>query len=86
MRSKSIADFLRLYMIPGMQHCGGGSGPTDFNFVEPLGRWVEKGKAPDSIPGRYEQQTRPLCGYPLVARYKGKGDADEAANFTCTRE
>jgi tannase/feruloyl esterase len=81
-------DFFRLFMVPGMAHCGGGVGPDQSDAVSAVIDWVEKGKAPDSIVaskitnGRVVR-TRPLCPYPQVARYKGDGSIDEAANFRC---
>jgi feruloyl esterase len=78
----------RLFMVPGMNHCGGGSGTTTFDMLAALEQWVEQGKAPDAIPasrvtdGRVDR-TRPLCPYPQVATYKGTGSTDEAANFAC---
>ena len=56
-------------------------------------RWVEQGVAPDQVIATKRaganapaQRTRPLCPYPQVARYKGGGSTDEAANFTCVME
>ena len=81
-------DFLRLFMVPGMGHCGGGEGPCNFDALGPLVQWVEHGKAPESIlashsTGGKVDRTRPLCVYPRVAVYKGTGSTDDAANFTC---
>jgi feruloyl esterase len=50
--------------------------------------WVEKGKAPDVLQAAHVQdkkvvRTRPLCPYPQVARYQGRGSIDVAANFRC---
>jgi feruloyl esterase len=78
----------RLFMAPGMAHCGGGEGPNDFDKIGPLEQWVENGKAPDSIIASHSiegkvDRTRPLCPYPQVAHYKGSGSMDEAANFVC---
>jgi len=79
---------VRLYMVPGMNHCGGGVGTATFDMVAALEQWVENNKAPDSIPaskvtqGKTER-TRPLCAYPQVATYKGAGSTDDAANFSC---
>jgi hypothetical protein len=80
--------FFRLFMVPGMGHCGGGIGTDRFDAVTALVDWVEKGKAPDSIRAarvinNREVRSRPLCPYPQVARYTGKGSLDEAANFRC---
>ena len=78
----------RLFMVPGMGHCGGGDGTASFDMLTALEQWVEKGKAPDQIPasrivdGRADR-TRPLCPYPQVASYKGAGSTDEASSFVC---
>ena len=79
---------IRLFMEPGMGHCGGGEGPNVFDKVGTLDRWVEEGKAPDSIIASHStngkvDRTRPLCPYPQVAKYNGAGSIDDAANFTC---
>jgi len=80
--------FMRLFMIPGVGHCSGGAGPDTFNALAALEQWVEKGIAPTQIPaskvtaGKTEF-TRPLCVYPQVEQYKGTGDINDAANFTC---
>jgi feruloyl esterase len=85
---KTVSSSMRLFMVPGMGHCGGGEGPNTFDMMVPLEQWVEKGQAParvvasHSTNGRIDR-TRPLCPYPQVARYKGTGSTDEAANFTC---
>jgi feruloyl esterase len=77
----------RLFMIPGMAHCGGGDGPNTFDMLTALEQWVEKGKAPDQIvasrTANNATRTRPLCPYPQVATYKGSGSTDDAANFVC---
>jgi tannase/feruloyl esterase len=83
-----IQDSYRLFMAPGMGHCGGGEGPNSFDMVSALEHWVEHGKAPDSIvasrmrDGKVER-TRPLCPYPQVATYQGSGSTDQAASFVC---
>jgi feruloyl esterase len=81
-------DFARLFMVPGMSHCAGGVGPDRNDAVTAVIDWVEKGKAPDQlIATKFTNgavaRTRPLCPYPQVARYKGQGSIDEAANFKC---
>jgi pimeloyl-ACP methyl ester carboxylesterase len=83
-------DFYRLFMVPGMFHCGGGPGPNTFDADTPLVRWVESGKAPEQmIASRAVDnrvvRTRPLCVYPQVARYQGSGSIDEAASFSCVK-
>jgi feruloyl esterase len=82
------ADRVRLFLAPGMGHCGGGEGPSVFDKIGPLEQWVEHGKAPDVLLASHitdgkVNRTRPLCPYPQVAKYKGSGSIDEAASFTC---
>ena len=81
-------DNARLFMVPGMNHCGGGVGTATVDWLAALEQWVEQGKAPDQIPASRvangkTDRTRPLCAYPQVATYKGSGSTDEAASFTC---
>jgi feruloyl esterase len=81
-------DSLRLFMVPGMAHCGGGEGPNTFDTVTALDRWVEKGQAPTQIIASHStngvvDRTRPLCPYPQIAKYQGSGSIDEASNFAC---
>jgi Tannase and feruloyl esterase len=80
--------FFRLFMAPGMAHCGGGVGPDRHDSMTAIIDWVEKGKAPDSmvasrVVDKQVVRTRPLCPYPQVARYSGQGSIDDAANFRC---
>jgi Tannase and feruloyl esterase len=87
----SAADFVRVFPVPGMAHCGGGPATDQFDAFGALVNWVEKGVSPDRIlakagptspwPGR----TRPLCPYPEVPRYAGSGSIEDAANFVCRR-
>jgi feruloyl esterase len=75
-------------MVPGMAHCAGGVGPDRHGPMTAVIDWVEKGKAPDTILASKVSdgkvvRTRPLCPYPQVARYKGQGSIDDAANFSC---
>jgi feruloyl esterase len=75
-------------MAPGMGHCSGGEGPSVFDMVGALERWVEHGQAPDRIiasraaNGRVDR-SRPLCPFPQIAVYTGTGNSDEAASFAC---
>lgn len=85
---KDTPEFFRLFMVPGMTHCGGGVGPDRNDAVSAVIDWVEKSKAPESILATQvtagkTTRTRPLCPYPQVARYKGDGSVDDAANFRC---
>jgi feruloyl esterase len=81
-------DSIRLFMAPGMAHCGGGEGPNTFDKMTVMERWQEKGQAPERIvashlTGGKVDRSRPLCAYPQVARYKGTGSIDDEANFVC---
>jgi feruloyl esterase len=81
-------DFIRLFMAPGMNHCGGGVGPNQVNWMAALERWRENGTAPDRIDAirvnnNRVEMSRPLCPYPQVAVYNGKGTTNDAANFSC---
>jgi feruloyl esterase len=78
----------RLFMIPGMQHCQGGPGVSQFSYMGALERWRESGVAPDSLVGAHVannrvDMTRPVCAYPQVATYKGVGSTNDAVNFAC---
>lgn len=83
--------FARLFLVPGMNHCSGGPGTDRFDLLTPLVAWVERAKAPDQIsawsgtPGYFgvTARTRPLCPYPQITRYKGTGDINAEASFTC---
>jgi feruloyl esterase len=81
-------DFVRLFMLPGMQHCGGGPGPNQVNWMAAMERWREGGTPPVRIDAAHVtnnrvDMTRPLCAYPEVAVYKGAGSTNDATNFVC---
>jgi hypothetical protein len=112
---KQQADsFVRLYMVPGMQHCANGPGPDDFgqlgippvndpqhNMYLALEQWAERGTPPSMIiaskleaetpagsvqaaaQAAKPKMTRPLCPHPQQPKYKGQGDPNQAASFTC---
>jgi feruloyl esterase len=86
--ASKAADSIRLFMAPGMTHCGGGPGPNNFDTLTAMEQWVEQGKAPTQMIASHmtdgkTDRTRPLCPWPQVAKYKGSGSIDDAANFTC---
>jgi feruloyl esterase len=81
-------DGIRLFMVPGMGHCGGGDGTATFNLMGAIRTWAEEGHAPQEIPASrvrngQTDRTRPLCAYPATAHYDGNGSTDDAANFSC---
>ena len=84
--AEKVADWSRLFLVPGMAHCGGGPALDRFDMLSAVVDWVEKGTVPASViatgkafPGR----SRPLCAYPKHAQYTGTGDTQEASNFQC---
>lgn len=88
MGKAKVAESVKLFMVPGMGHCGGGNGPNEFDMIGALDAWRDKGTSPARIlaaqsSGGKVTRTRPLCPYPQIAKYKGAGSIDEAENFVC---
>ncbi len=91
----------RLFMVPGMDHCGGGEGASQFDTLGTIDEWATTGKAPERIiatrpaaaggpPGApagppRAPLSRPLCAYPAFAEYDGKGDTALAESFRCVK-
>lgn len=92
-----LAASTRLFMLPGVGHCAGGSGPDTIDYFAEIDRWADSGQAPDQLVAtKYEKpfaafglepgralRTRPACAWPKTAHYKGSGSFDEAASYTC---
>lgn len=92
-------DSVKLYLVPGMDHCSGGEGAFAVDWLTPLERWVESGEEPGALAGAHPAAvpgapgappappsrpfTRPVCPYPQIPTYVGSGDVADAANFTC---
>jgi feruloyl esterase len=74
-RDASAAEDVRLIMVPGMDHCLGGPGPSIIDWVDEIDRWVETDEEPDG--------SRPACAYPNVLEYDGEGDPRVASSFSC---
>lgn len=99
--ANKAASFVRLFPVPGMNHCQGGPATEQFDMLTALVNWVEKGEAPKQVvatartglnpdvPANWvsngKPRSRPLCPYPLQVRYLGAGDINDAANFSCQR-
>lgn len=88
-RNPKASSYVKLYMLPGVLHCGGGPGPSNVHWFDALTRWVERGVTPtrliaanSGVPAKVTL-SRPLCPYPQRAEYKGAGSTREAANFVC---
>lgn len=81
----AAGEAVRLFLAPGVLHCGGGPGPDRFDALAAMERWVEKGAAPTSLLATKAGSplSRPLCPYPQLPRYKGTGDPDAASSFEC---
>ena len=84
-------DWMRLFLLPGVGHCGGGVGPDQADYLGAMERWRESGVAPDQIiatrnagRGGQPEMSRPLCPYPQVAKYTGTGSTNDAKNFVCS--
>jgi hypothetical protein len=87
-RDANVRDYFRMFMMPGVLHCGGGPGPDVADWTTVIADWIERGNAPDRIIARKMTAgavafTRPLCPYPQHAVYTGSGSTDDAANFVC---
>ncbi len=90
---------LRLFMAPGMDHCSGGDGPSQFDTLGTIDSWATTGLAPNSIiatrptqagggfggppPPPRDPMERPICAWPTVAIYDGEGDPSVASSFSC---
>jgi feruloyl esterase len=79
---------MRLFMLPGVDHCMGGEGTFQMDALGVIDAWVEGGQPPERIVARRPlqggaQRTRPLCPFPQVARYRGQGSTDDERNFEC---
>ena len=82
----TAANSVKLFMMPGTNHCAGGDGPNTFDRMRVIEQWVEQKQTPSRIEASHStagkvDRTRPLCAYPEVARYTGTGSPDEAANL-----
>jgi hypothetical protein len=84
-----LDEWSRLFLVPGMGHCGGGEHTLDrFNMVEAIVNWVEEKRAPERIVATgvtMPNESRPLCPYPAHAHYNGSGDRQKAESFSCSK-
>jgi hypothetical protein len=91
MGGEGASKFARLFLAPGVGHCGGGPGPQPDGQFDAVVQWVEKGQAPEMLHAvRREKgavvRTRPLCPFPLMAKYRGSGSTDDQASFACAAQ
>jgi feruloyl esterase len=80
----ALRETMRLFLVPGMHHCGGGPGPNTFETLTALDNWVEHGIAPDSIlathfalnnPANGADRRMPLCAFPEEAQFSAASGA-----------
>jgi feruloyl esterase len=89
--SGKASNAVRLFAIPGMAHCGWGTGCDTFNRLDAIDQWVAQSEAPERIMATKVEdgkivRSSPLCAYPAAARYKNSGSIDDAANFDCVKQ
>jgi len=80
-------DFLRFYMMPGVNHCGGGTNQAKMDLLTPIIDWVEANNAPDRLTYTItlddeSQAERPVHPYPSMVEHDGNGDVELAASWT----
>ena len=89
-RDPGSADDVRLFMMPGVDHCFGGAGPSFVNYLDEIDKWVTTSKVPDQVTAYWLNEkmqpdgSRPACAYPKYLTYDGTGDSRDAASFTCS--
>ena len=90
-RDPKSHDYVRLFMMPGVLHCGGGAGPDNVDWFTAIADWVERGRAPERVVAEKRGENgavvnaRPLCPYPQRAVYDGKGNITQAGSYACGR-
>ena len=88
-RDPSLRDYVRLFMMPGVLHCVGGTGPDFVDWFTPIAEWVEHGRAPDRLIAQKRGtdgrvlNARSLCPYPERAVHDGKGSVTESSSYVC---
>lgn len=83
--TQNASEFSRLFVAPGLTHCGGGNGMDDFDPLTALENWHDNAQAPESLTAKsktYPNKAMPICAYPKVATYIG-GDENKAESFEC---
>jgi len=96
---RKVDDSVKLYLVPGMDHCSGGEGAFAVDWLTPLERWIENGEEPGALQAEHTGRaapgvpapppppsapfTRPVCPYPQMPAYRGTGDTADAASFEC---
>ena len=80
-------EFLRLYLLAGVYHCGRGPGPSEIDWLDVVCDWVERGQTPHRLVAEKRDNkgrvvmARPIYPYPIYVKYKGAGDPKDADSF-----
>ena len=85
-KDKDLQSYIRLFLLPGVLHCGGGTGPDNVDWVKLIQDWTENNKAPERVVlSKMENgktvMTRPVYPYPKVTIYNGKGESTDEKSF-----
>lgn len=83
---EALARSARLFIVPGMTHCGGGPALDDLDPLTALEQWQQHQIAPRVLEARgksFPGRTRPICPYPQEAHYIGSGSLDAFTSFRC---
>ncbi|KAF2009646.1 feruloyl esterase B precursor [Aaosphaeria arxii CBS 175.79] len=86
--AKAVNEFFRLFLAPGVEHCGFGPGAAPKDPLAQLVDWVENGEIPETLQAETvdaegELITRDLCLYPKTIKYMGLGDVKRASSWSC---
>jgi len=87
-RDPNVRAHVRMFLMPGVLHCGLGPGPDTIDWTQAIVDWVENQRAPDRVVARRivndaVMASRPLCAYPLRPENRGSGSTNDEANFVC---
>lgn len=76
---------MRYFLLPGVEHCGGGPGASPIPLLDAIDSWVNTGATPQTLVGAKPDGSvkRLHCAWPNVARFKGAGDVNDPANWQC---
>ncbi len=82
---KNVAASVRLFILPGVYHCGGGPGADRFDSLGAIDEWVAHERLPEHLVAtrRDGKLSRPVCPYPELPYYGGHGDPNAAGSFAC---
>lgn len=84
--TQPLGEWARLFIVPGMTHCGDGPALDNFDPLQALQDWQDQQQAPQQLiatGSAFPERSRPLCPYPQEARYRGTGDLNSSDSFVC---